>query len=338
MKTITALAALIGLSAMPIPLMAQAQAPAISAETQVNALEALFGVHDGFRRSHAKGICASGNFVGNTVGRTLTSASAFSGDKIPVVARFSVGGGNPKASDKGKSARGLALQFTLPKGERWLMSNLSAPVFFVSKPEQFEGFLTARVPDPATGKPDPVKLRAFNDANAETLLQAAYFASNPVPASYAAVNYWGVHAFEFISAQGQSQFVRWQFVPEKGTLGLTDDEVKSLPTDFLAGELGNRLAQAPVVFDFKLQLAEKGDTLTDPTKVWPENRLVLPAGKLVIDKTQPSAACDAITFIPLVLPNGIKPSADPVLRARSASYVTSLTRSHRAAPPAAKQP
>ena len=221
MKTITSLAALIGLSAMPIPLMAQAQG--VPAETQVNALEALFGVHDGFRRSHAKGICASGYFVGNTVGRSLTSASAFSGDKIPVVARFSVGGGNPKASDKGKSARGLALQFTLPKGERWLMSNLSAPVFFVSRPEQFEGFLTARLPDPATGKPDPVKLKAFNDANAETLLQSAYFASNPVPASYAAVNYWGVHAFEFISAQGQSQFVRWQFVPEKGTLGLTDD-------------------------------------------------------------------------------------------------------------------
>ena len=73
-----------------------------------------------FHRSHAKGICVSGYFVGNTVGLAMRSASAFSGDKIPVVARYPVGGGNPKASDKGKSARGLALQFTLPKGERCL--------------------------------------------------------------------------------------------------------------------------------------------------------------------------------------------------------------------------
>ena len=204
--------------------------------------------------------------------------------------------------------------------------------------ESLEGFLTARLPDPATGNPDLSKLKAFNDANSDTLLQSAYFASNPVPASYAAVKYWSVNAFEFISAQGQSQLVRWEFVPEKGTLGLTDDEMKSLPTDFLVGEFGNRLEQAPVVFDFKLQLDEKGDTLTDPTKVWPENRLVLPAGKLVIDRTRPSSVCDVITFIPLVLPNGIKPSAGPVWLARSAFCVPSLSRSDRAVSSAGKQP
>ena len=112
----------------------------------------------------------SGYFVGNEAGRALSSAKAFSGNRVPVMARFSVGGGNPKASYKGRSVRGLALQFNLPNSESWLMANVSAPVFFFAKPEQFAPFLLARTPDPATGKPDPEKLKAFNEANPETTL------------------------------------------------------------------------------------------------------------------------------------------------------------------------
>ena len=325
MKKLILATSLAGLGVAAMPAFAQAQVSL--PEAQVNALEGLFGKQAGFRRSQAKGVCASGYFVGNTVGRSLSSAAVFSGDKVPVVARFSVGGGNPKASDKSKSARGLALQFKLPNGEQWLTGNVSAPLFFVSKPEQFAPFFIARTPDPATGKPDPAKLKAFNDANPETTLQPAYFASAPVPASFAAVNYWGINAFELVNAKGRGQFVRWQFVPEKGTQGLSEDELKNLPNDFLIDDLAKRLAAGAVAFDFKVQLAEKGDTLTDPTKVWPDSRMVLPAGKLVIDKLDTTGStCDTINFDPMVLPKGIKPSADPVLRARSAAYAVSLGR------------
>ena len=306
---------------------AQAQTASLP-EAQVNALEGLFGKQAGFRRAQAKGLCASGYFVGNTVGRTLSSASVFKGGKVPVVARFSVGGGSPKASDKSKSVRGMALQFTLPNGEQWMTANISAPVYFVAKPEDFPAFFQVRTPDPATGKPDPAKLKAFNDAHPETLLQAGFVGKAPVPASYGAVNYWGVNAFELVDAKGHSQFVRWQFVPEAGTLGLTEEQLKTLPDDFLAEELRKRVATKPVVFDFKLQLADKGDQLTDPTKVWPDTRAVVPAGQLVIDKVEPGAggACDKLTFTPLTLPKGIKPSADPVLLARPAPYAVSLGR------------
>lgn len=327
MKTALLMAAASALgSTLLLPETANAQTSL--PEAQVNALEGLFGKQPGFRRSQAKGICASGYFVGNAVGRNLSSAAVFNGDKVPVVARFSVGGGNPKASDKSKSARGLALQFKLPNGEQWLTSNVSAPMFFVSKPEQFAPFLQARTPDPATGKPDPAKLKAFNEANPETLLQPAYFAKTPVPASFGSVNYWSTNAFEFVNARGASQFVRWQFVPESGTVGLTEEQLKSMPDDFLAADLRQRVASGPISFDFKVQLAEQGDTLTDPTKVWPDSRIVVPAGKLVIDKVEagPGGACDPITFNPLVLPKGIKPSADPVLLARPASYGISVGR------------
>lgn len=297
-------------------------------DAQVDALEAVAGKHAGMRRSGAKGICASGHFEGNAVGRSLSSASVFSGQKVPVLARFSVGGGNPKASDKSKTVRGLALQFTLPKGEQWMMASISAPMFFIARPEQLVPFLMARVNDPATGKPDPAKVKAFSDANPETTRQGAYLAKTLVPASYASTPYWGVNAFELVNAKGRGQFVRWVFVPTGGTLGLTDEQLKTLPDAFLFDELRKRVAEHPVTFDFKLQLAEAGDPLTDPTQVWPDSRVLLPAGTLTIDKVEADmgGACDKITFNPLVLPKGIKASADPVLAARPAAYGVSLGR------------
>ena len=324
MKNLLLAAAALGLGGLNLSASAQVSPP----QAQVDALEGLFGKHPGSRRSGAKGLCASGYFVGNTVGRSLSSAAVFNGDKVPVIARFSLGGGNAKASDKSRSVRGLALEFKLANGEQWQTANVSAPVFFVARPEQFAPFLQARTADPTTGKPDPVKLKAFNDANPETLLQAAYLAKAPIPASYGAVNYWSTNAFEFVNAKGESQFVRWQFIPEQGVLGLSEDQLKALPDDFLADELRKRVASAPVTFSFSVQLAESGDVLTDPTKVWPDSRRVLPAGRLVIDRVEAAAggACEPITYNPLVLPRGIKPSADPVLTARAAPYALSLGR------------
>lgn len=305
-----------------------AQAQTSLPEAQVNALEGLFGVQPTSRRSGAKGLCASGYFVGNSKGQALSSAAVFSGERIPVVARFSVGGGSPKASDKGKTVRGLAVAMQHPGGQQWQMALVSAPVFFVARPEQFAPFLQVRSADPATGKPNPDKLKAFNDANPETLRQSAYLAKAPVPASYGGVQYWSTNAFEVVNARNQARSVRYQFVPDAGMLGLSDEQIKSLPDDFLADELRQRVAKATVSFDFQFQLAQAGDPTNDPTQAWPDSREVVSAGKLVIDKVEPGAggACERMTFNPLVLPSGFKPSNDPVLLARAAPYALSLGR------------
>ncbi len=295
---------------------------------QVNALEGLFGKSAGFRRSGAKGVCASGHFVGNTVGRSLSQATVFSGEKVPAVLRFSVGGGSPKASDKGRSVRGLSFQLSAANGEVWQSAKVSAPVFFVARPEQFAPFLQVRTPDPATGKPDAARLKAFNDANPETLRQAAYLAKAPVPASYGSANYWSTNAFVVTNAQGVKSTVRWQLEPAAGTLGLNDEPLKAMPDDFLADELRRRVANAPVVFDFKFQIAEAGDAVDDPTRAWPGSRAVVPAGQLVVTQVEagPGGACERLTYNPLTLPKGIEASSDPVLRARAAPYALSLGR------------
>ena len=304
---------------------AMAQTP--SPDKLVDALEGVFGKHAA-RRSGAKGVCASGFFVGSADGRTLTSSAIFNGQEVPVIARFSLGGGNPKASDKSRSVRGLALQFTEPGGESWRMANISAPVFFVNSPENFVKFLEARRPDPATGRPDAAKVKAFNDSHPDSKPQIDWLAKAPIPASYATVNYWGTNAFEFTTPAKKKVFGKWVFEPARGQKGLSEDELKQLPDDFLADELRKRAAGSGIAFDFKVQLAEAGDVVNDATVPLPASRKVVTAGRLVIDRVEAGVggACDKITFNPLVLPKGVAPSADPTLMARPASYGVSLGR------------
>ncbi|RTL35219.1 MAG: catalase family peroxidase [Burkholderiales bacterium] len=294
----------------------------------VDAQEAVGGKFEGYRRSGAKGVCAMAEFVGSAEGRALSTASAFNGKPVPVIARFSVGGGNPKAPDNARSQRNLALQFNLPKGEVWQMGNISAPVFGAATPEQFLGRLESLTPDPETKKPNPEKVKAFADANPEVLLQGKYLASQPVPASYGAVNYWGVHAFGFVDAKGKKQFGKWIFEPVGGTQGLSDDEAKAKGPDFLIDELRQRVAAGNVAFDFKLQLAEAGDRLDSAVTPLPEERKKVTLGRLTIKSVAPDAtgACLAITYNPLTLPKGVEAGPDPMLAARAAPYAVSLSR------------
>src|SRR5918994_4813890 len=85
----------------------QAQEPA--PEAIVDAMEKNSGTHAGKRRSGAKGVCASGEFVSTGAGARLTSAVTFQpGNRVPLMARFSNGGGNPQAPDNAPAVRGMS--------------------------------------------------------------------------------------------------------------------------------------------------------------------------------------------------------------------------------------
>lgn len=311
-----------------LPLLSSPSHAQVDPTRMIDAFEATNGKFEGARRSGAKGVCAAGEFIGTAEGRALSTASAFSGRPVPVVARFSVGGANPKAPDNTKSPRGLALAFTLPNGETWQMANLSTPVFGVASPEQFVALLESRRPDPVTKQADPSKVKAFNDANPEVLLQGRYLASQPVPASYATVNYWGVNAFAFVDAGGNRRFAKWVFEPAGGTKGLTDEEAKAKPAEFLIDELRQRVAAGPVEFHFNLQLAEPGDKVDSAVVPLPDGRRKVTAGRLLIRQVEAGSggACVGMTFNPVALPKGVEPSADPILLGRAAPYAVSLGR------------
>ncbi len=300
----------------------------VSPVTMVDAFERAGGKFEGFRRSGAKGVCAAGEFVGSADGRALSVASAFSGKPVPVVARFSVGGGNPKAPDNARSQRNMALQFDLPGGETWQMGNISAPVFGAATPQQMLGRLQSLAVDPDTKKANPDAVKAFADANPEVLLQGRYFAGQPVPASFGKVNYWGVHGFAFIDASGRKQFGKWVFEPVGGTQSLSDDEAKAKGADFLFDDLRQRVAAGGVAFDFNLQLAQPGDKIDSAVVPLPEDRKKVTLGRLTIKSVSADAtgACLTTTYNPVVLPKGVEGSDDPMLAARAAPYAVSLSR------------
>lgn len=300
----------------------------VDPSVMINQFEATNGKFEGYRRSGAKGICATGEFIGTADGRALSSSSAFSGAAIPVTVRFSVGGANPKVADNTKSQRNLALQFNLPNGEQWLMGNISAPVFGASSPQQMLGLVESRQPDPATKAADPMKVKAFNDANPEILLIGKHFASQPVPASYASVNYWGVHAFAFVNSSGTKQFGKWIFEPVGGLQGLNDEDAKAKGPNFLFDELRQRVKDGKVAFNFNLELAQPGDKLDSATVPLPEGRKKVNLGTLKVTSVSEDAAgsCLTINFNPMVLPKGVEPSSDPMLSARVGTYVMSFGR------------
>lgn len=325
-KTLLALATF-AILATEVAAQSNSTAP-IDPNVFLNQFEATFGKFEGYRRSGAKGICATGEFVGTSAARALSTASVFSGRPIPVVVRFSVGGANPRAADNTKSQRNMALQFDLPDGEQWQMGNISAPVFGASTPQQFLGRLASLHPDPATRMPDPAKVKAFADINPEVLLQGRHFASQPVPASFGSVNYWGVHAFGFVDGSGTRQYGKWVFEPVGGVEGLTDDEAKTRGPSFLFDDLRQRVRAGRVAFQFNLELAQPGDRIDSATVPLPEGRRKANLGilKVISVAEDGGGPCLTITYNPMVVPKGVEPSSDPMIAARAAPYAVGLGR------------
>jgi catalase len=317
--------ALIGGLGIVAPLAGAAE-NAPDAPTVVAAIEGAFGVTPGERRNHIKGVCAVGEFVGSKEAAAYSRSALFSGKAVPVVARFSLGGGNPKAPDTAKSVRGMALQFKLPGGQLHQMAMLNTPIFGAAQPQTFLDLMLALQPDPATGKPDPEKMKAFRASHPDAAAQGQYLAANNPPASYANSAYWGIHTFRFIDKKKQETLVRWRFVPQDGEKRLSDDELKTAGANFLEPMLVDRSQQGPVRWDMLVTIGQPGDPQDNPTLAWPAERKEIKAGTLTITKAMPQkgSECEAVNFDPLVMADGIAATNDPVLQFRSAAYAVSF--------------
>ena len=298
----------------------------VDAAQAVAAIEGAFGVTRGERRNHIKGVCAAGEFVGTKEAARLSRSPLFSGRPVPVIGRFSLSGGNPKAPDTAKSGRGMALQFKLPGDAVHHMAMLNTPMFGAATPQTFLDLMLALRPDPATGKPDPEKMKAFKASHPDSVAQANYLAANNPPASFGNSSYWGIHTFRFIDRKGKATLVRWQFVPQDGEKRLSDDELKGAGANFLEQALIERTAQGPLRWDMMVAIGQPGDPQDNPTLPWPEDRRRIKAGTLTITGAMPQqgAACEPINYDPLVMADGIAPTADPVLQFRSPAYAVSF--------------
>jgi catalase len=294
----------------------------------IDRFEALNGVHPGFRRNHAKGVCVAGSFESNGQGARLSKAVVFKPGRVPVVGRFSLSGGHPDMPDGPKDVRALGLSFLPLDGEEWRTAMINIPVFVAKDPGAFYEQLLASRPDPATGKPDPAKMAAFTAAHPEFAAAMKVITSSPFSSGFANERYNGLHAFRFVSAAGVATPVRWSMIPAEPFAPETPEQAKSPDKNYLFDDLIARLARGPLQWHLTVTIGRPGDATNDATIPWPGDREQVDVGTLTIDRAETEAAgnCRDINFDPLVLPSGIDPSDDPLLTARSAVYSESFTR------------
>jgi catalase len=289
----------------------------------VDALNSVFGKYPGTRSGHAKGFCLTGQFTPASEAAKLSKAAHFA-KQVPIIARFSMGGGNPQAPDNAKgNVRGLAIRFDLGGGALTDLVLISAPVFLTPTPALFVEFLKAV----ASG--DKTKVDSFFAAHPEAKRQGEWLNSHPVPASYAGVDYFGVHGFTFTNAKGDTALVKYKAIPDAGALGLSDAEAEIKGADFYEAEMKERLGKGPVSFELVAVRGREGDQTTDPTTRWEDEdgRETTPLGKISMEAIAPNTTCDAFSFLPGNVTEGIAgPADDPVFQIRSLDYIVSFTR------------
>lgn len=287
----------------------------MNAEQAVDAINGVFGRHDGFRALHAKGTLCKGTFTASPEAASLTRAGHMQGDAVAVTVRFSNGSGNPHRPDYAPDPRGLAVKFYLPDGSRTDIVTVTTPRFPTKTPEGFIELIEAQKA--------PWKMPLFFAHHPEAL--RAVPASAPSlrpPPSYAVVPYYGIHAFKWVAPDGTERYVRYSWQP------LESGGQRKRDRDYLQQELRERLDSGPVRFRLELQVAMPGDSTEDPSAVWPSNRWRVDAGTLEVTglETDRETGGDVLVFDPTRVTDGIELSDDPVLRFRSPAYSASVAR------------
>lgn len=277
----------------------------------------------GFRRNHAKGICFAGSFEANGDAVAISRAPMFKVGTYPVTGRFNLAGPIPTMADGTGRVRGLSLRIQAADGQEWRTAMINPPFFPIATPKDFYELQRANA-----NKDDPSAAKQFAASHPSLRAFGAWAGTAPFAESYAEDRFNSLNSFVFTNAQGQSQTVRWSFIPTAAVVPVPPEELKKRDPDFLFKEITERVAAAPQKWKLVVTLANPGDPTSDPTKVWPDDRRQIEAGTLLVTRIEPEAdgACRDINFDPTVLPEGIHTSDDPFPAARSAAYAVSYDR------------
>ncbi|WP_330233542.1 catalase family peroxidase [Nocardia sp. NBC_00508] len=282
------------------------------------------GTFPGCRRNHAKGVAVAGYFDSNGNGVELSKASVFRPGRYRLDGRFSLAGGNPHMPDVPAAPRGLGLRLFLPGGEQWRMAMINVPVFLDATAQDFYDRTLAFAPDPATGKPDTAVMSRYIAAHPKTAAALSIIEQGAPPATFAETAFFGLNAFEFANADGDAVPVRWRLVPDNPAPLAQPVGENALFDGLVAG-----IQAAPLRWKLVVTVGERGvDPTDDATKAWPPGRREVQVGAVVVEQAHTESADNVqnVNFDPLVLPDGIAPSDDPLLQARSAAYAESYRR------------
>ncbi|MBL6081985.1 catalase family peroxidase [Belnapia sp. T18] len=307
-----------------IPFAAARSQPDLDTQI-VDALEVLFGVHPGARRVHAKGRLYDGRFSPAPEAARLSRAPQFTG-VVPVLVRFSDGPGVPGIADGDPDTLppGMAIRFLTPDGRPNDIVAHGSEGFPVRNGEDFLAFLRA-VAASGPGVPAPTPLQRFVAVHPET--QQFLGRRQQQAASFATTRYFGNTAMVFEAADGSRRAFRYVIEPAVGLAGLSPEERRARPPDFLFDELTTRLRAAPVRFTVTAQLASPSDPTNDVTALWPSDRQRVELGTVEVTGLHGDQSEELQLFYdPNNLPDGIQASDDPLLPLRQRVYGVSIAR------------
>jgi catalase len=324
MRLVTALAVgLVAVVSAPAPAPAQ-DTLAVQIVDQFNTL---FGRHPHTRANHATGAVFEGTFTPAPGAADLSSALFLAGAPTPVTVRFSNGGGLPDVADQNPAIggiRGMAVKFHLSDGGETDIVTISENGFPVATGEDFLGLLRA-VGESGPDAPKPTPIEAFLAARPAAL--AFVTAPKPMPVSFGTLPYFGVNAFRFTNAAGETRFGRWWLVPVEGEAFIGEAEAAAREPHALADTLRAAVEKGPVRFRLQVQVAADGDPTGDATKVWPADRQVVDLGEVAITRALDTAAIEnQLLFLPTNLTAGIDVSDDPLIELRTEAYAESFGR------------
>jgi catalase len=293
------------------------------AQQLLDALDALFGLHPGFRAVHAKGLMCSGTFTPSPEAAKLTRAPHANRPSTPVTVRYSDSTGVPTIpdNDPAKSGpRGIAVRFHLADHVHTDIVAHSTNGFPVRTGEEFVEFLRAAAAAGA-GRPEAIGSFLATHPQAERFVKAP----KPIPTSFTREAFFAVTSFKFTSADGVSRHGRFRIRPEAGTEYLSDAAAAAKSANFLFDELAPRLAGGPVRLGVFVQMAEPGDDVANASVPWPDSRTEVPFGTITLTARVDDQVPERrnIIFDPVPRVDGIDSSGDPLTEVRADLYLLS---------------
>jgi len=298
------------------------------------------------RAVHARGSGAHGYFKVYKPMVQYTSAAFLQDPEIetPVFVRFSTVAGSKGSADTVRDARGFAVKFYTSEGNYDLVGN-NMPVFFIQDAIKFPDLIHAVKPEPHHEMPQAASAHDtfwdFASLMPESTHMLMWIMSDrAVPRSLRMMEGFGVHAFRFVNARGDSCFVKFHWKPKLGVHGLAWDEAQKIAgkdPDFHRRDLWEAIESGNFPeWELGVQIVDAGKEdelgfdILDPTKLIPEEQVpVQIIGKLVLNRNPDNffAETEQVAFHPGHLVPGIDFSNDPLLQGRLFSYTdTQLSR------------
>jgi len=289
---------------------------------------------------HARGYGAHGVFECTRALADVTRAAPFAkaGKTTEVFVRFSTVVGSKGSPDLPRDVRGFAVKFYTDEGNWDLVGN-NIPVFFIQDAIKFPDLVHAVKPIPDRAFPQAASAHDnfwdFISLTPESMHMIMWVMSDrAIPRSFTTMEGFGVHTFRFVTAEGQSTFVKFHWKPRMGLQSvLWDEAVKSNGADpdrhrrdlwdaiergdFPAWDLGVQLFDQTFADSFAFDVL-------DPTKLIPEEDCPIEiVGTLTLNRLVDNffAETEQVAFCTQNVVPGIDFSDDPLLQGRNFSYL-----------------